>query len=98
MKSEIQAGAQKVRRVNRAGALKIRRLNRREASRYLEREWGIKRTVTTLAKLACLGGGPRFQKDGRIPLHTEEWLDEWAREQLGPPVLSTSELKTMAAA
>ena len=98
MSNELQAGAQKVRRVNRAGALKIRRLNRREASRYLKEVWGISRTPKTLAKYVCTGDGPRFQKDGRIPLYTEPWLDDFAQKQLSPPVFSTSELKTMAAA
>ena len=87
MNNQIQAGAQKV-----------RRLNRREASQYLLDMWGMSRTPKTLAKLAVTGGGPQFQKDGRIPLYTEPWLDEFARKQLSPPVFSTSELKTMAAA
>ena len=87
MNNQIQAKAQKV-----------RRLNRREASKYLLEEWGISRTPKTLAKLAVSGDGPMFEKDGRIPLHTEEMLDDFARKQLSPPVFSTSELKTMAAA
>ena len=80
------------------GAKKVRRLNRQEASRYLKEEWGMRRTPKTLAKLAVTGDGPQFEKDGRIPLSTEEMLDEFARKQLSPPVFSTSELKTMAAA
>ena len=87
MNNQIQAGAQKV-----------RRLNRRESSRYLKEKWGISRTPKTLAKLAVTGDGPTFQKDGRIPLSTEEMLDEFARKQLSPPVSSTAELKAMAAA
>ncbi len=87
MNNQIQAGAQKV-----------RRLNRQDSSRYLNEKWGISRTPKTLAKLAVTGDGPMFQKDGRIPLHTEEWLDDFAREQLSPPVSSTAELKTMVAA
>ena len=78
-------------------AEKVRRLRRSEASQYLLNIWGISRTVKTLAKLAVTGAGPRFQKDGRIPLYMEEWLDEWARDQLGPPVSSTAELKAMEA-
>ncbi len=79
-------------------AEKVRRLRRSEASQYLLDKWGISRTVKTLAKLAVTGGGPRFQKDGRIPLTTEEWLDEFARNQLSPPVSSTAELKAIQAA
>ena len=71
---------------------KIRRLRRKEASAYLRREWGISRTPTTLAKLATIGGGPEFEKDGRFPLYTEDGLDAWARSQLTPPVKSTAEL------
>ena len=74
---------------------KTRRLRRKEASAYLLREWGISRTPKTLAKLAVIGGGPAFQKDGRIPLHTEQALDDWARAQLTPPLTSTSELKAV---
>lgn len=86
MNNQIQAGAQKV-----------RRLNRQEASQYLLDKWGMRRTPKTLAKLAVTGDGPMFEKDGRIPLSTEEMLDEFARRQLSPPVFSTSELKKMAA-
>ena len=79
-------------------AEKGRRLNRQEASHYLKEEWGMSRTPKTLAKLAVTGDGPRFQKDGRFPLYTEPWLDDFAREQLSPPVFSTSELKTLRVA
>ncbi len=88
MNNQTQAG----------GAQKVRRRNRQESSRYLKDELGISRTAKTLAKLAVTGDGPTFQKDGRIPLYTEEWLDDFAREQLSPPVSSTAELKAMAAA
>lgn len=47
--------------------------------------------VATLAKFACLGGGPPFHKAGRIPLYPVELLDKWALARLGPVVLSTSE-------
>ena len=77
---------------------KTRRLRRKEASAYLLREWGIARTPATLAKLATIGGGPPFEKDGRFPLHTEEGLDEWARAQLSPLVHSTAELAQLESA
>ena len=70
---------------------KVPRLRRKAASEYLLREWGISRTPKTLAKLACVGGGPPIEYDGRIPLHTEEGLDAWARSQLSVPVSSTAE-------
>ncbi|WP_222184611.1 hypothetical protein [Geminicoccus harenae] len=60
-----------------------RYMRRDAASDYLFRVWGIRRVPTTLAKLACLGGGPRFVKAGRWPMYREEWLDAWARTLLG---------------
>jgi hypothetical protein len=70
-----------------------RRLKRREASLYLEEEWGITRKETTLAKYAVVGGGPKFEKAGRTPLYTASNLDDWARSILSPLVRSTSELR-----
>ena len=73
--------------------LKTRRLRRDEASNYLKDIWGISRTTKTLAKLAVIGGGPVFRKDGRFPLYEEDDLDDWARSQLSAPVRSTAELR-----
>src|ERR1700694_801794 len=42
------------------------RLRRAEAVEYLRIEHGLPVTVATLAKLASVGGGPRFEKMGRI--------------------------------
>ena len=78
--------------------LKIRRLRREAASRYLDDTWGIGRTPNTLAKLAVIGGGPMFRKDGRFPLYEADDLDDWARHQLSPPVRSTAELRLTARA
>ena len=71
---------------------KSRRLRRKEASAYLREEWGISRTPTTLAKLATIGGGPPYEKDGRIPLYTPPVLDSWARSVLSPLIHSTADL------
>ena len=76
-------------------APKIRRLRRVDASVYLWDNWGISRTPKTLAKLAVVGGGPAFRKDGRFPLYEIESLDEWASEQLTESVRSTAELRMM---
>lgn len=67
------------------------RLRRWEASRYLRDNHGIELAVSTLAKLACLGGGPPFQKAGRVPLYPVDLLDAWATARLGRVVHSTSE-------
>jgi hypothetical protein len=47
--------------------------------------------VATLAKLACLGGGPPYQKAGRVPLYPVDLLDQWASARLGRVIRSTSE-------
>ena len=75
-----------------------RRLRRKEASKYLLDIWGISRKPSTLSKLATIGGGPAFQKDGNIPLYTEPGLDDFARATLTAPVTSTSELAAAKAA
>jgi hypothetical protein len=66
---------------------------RAAASAYLREKWGVERAPGTLAKLAVLGGGPRFRKAGRVPLYAPADLDAWASELLGEAVASTSELK-----
>lgn len=71
---------------------KVHRVRRKVASKYLFDEWGISRTPSTLAKLAVIGGGPSFEKDGRFPLYTEKALDDFARKTLSPVVQSTAEL------
>jgi hypothetical protein len=65
---------------------------RDSAAAYLTEKWGIPTSPRTLAKQACIGGGPAFRKAGRIPLYAEEDLDQYAREKIGPRVRSTSEL------
>ena len=70
----------------------LRYRNRDQASRYLEGEWGLKRSPNYLAKLAVVGGGPAFRKANRTPLYTQEDLDSYAEGVIGPRVHSTSEL------
>jgi hypothetical protein len=45
----------------------------------------------SLATLACRGGGPRFQRFGRVPLYRWGDLLDWARSRLSPPMRTTSE-------
>jgi hypothetical protein len=47
-----------------------RLLGRKDAAQYLT-ERGYKTATATLAKLACLGGGPTFHSFGRKPLYRE---------------------------
>ena len=58
---------------------------------YLRQHWGIPRSEKTLAKLACIGGGPLYRLFGRIPLYTTAYLDEYAESKISRPVRSTSE-------
>lgn len=66
-------------------------LRRNKAAAYLQQRYGAY-TTETLAKLACIGGGPRFQKMGPYPVYTCEDLDRWAMARMSRSVLSTSEL------
>lgn len=45
-------------------------LRRRPAAEYLREQRGIPCSEKTLAKLACIGGGPVYRLFGRIPLYT----------------------------
>lgn len=67
------------------------RLRRREASAYLAEVHGFQEAPTTLAKRACLGGGPVFELFGRTPYYRTESLDLWAAERLSRPRRSTSD-------
>ena len=69
-----------------------RPLSRKEASDYLHDVHGIRRSPETLAKLACVGGGPGFRKAGRAPLYDPPSLDAWADKITSPTVHSTSQL------
>jgi hypothetical protein len=66
-------------------------MRRGDVPRYLREKFGIIRAVPTLAKLAVVGGGPRFHKVGRWPLYDPDDLDHWARELIGEALASTSE-------
>jgi hypothetical protein len=68
-------------------------LRRKSAAQYLREHWGLPRTANTLAKLAVIGGGPIFRKAGRIPLYAPADLDQYAEDQLGKPMRSTSDIR-----
>jgi hypothetical protein len=61
------------------------------ASAYLLDVHGVSLTVSTLAKLATIGGGPRFRVDGRFPVYDRDELDAFAVARLGPLRASTSD-------
>jgi len=64
---------------------------RREAAEYI-RERGIPISASTLAKYACLGGGPEMRYFGRIPLYEIAALDAWVAHRMSAPRRSTSDL------
>lgn len=67
------------------------RLLRKDAAEYLSIAHGIKCAPRTLAKYACLGDGPPFQRQGRIILYPRELLDQWASARLSAILRSTSD-------
>jgi hypothetical protein len=69
----------------------LRRLRRAEASVYLKQQWGLDYKANTLAKLATLGGGPRFEHAGRFPFYREDELDAWAAARFSALKASTSD-------
>jgi hypothetical protein len=71
--------------------LSITYLRRRAAAEYLREQRGIPCSEKTLAKLACIGGGPVYRRFGRIPLYLIADLDAYANAKISEPVQSTSE-------
>ncbi len=67
------------------------RLTRPDASKYLKEKHNIKRSPRTLAKLAVVGGGPKFHRFVRDVFYTPKNLDCWVVELLSQPLLSTSD-------
>ena len=66
-------------------------MRRKLASEYLFEEHGVSLSPATLAKLAVIGGGPSFRKDGPFPLYERPDLDTFATVRLGPLRTSTSD-------
>ena len=62
-----------------------------QASAYLSELHGITLSPATLAKLAVVGGGPAFRKDGPFPLYELDILDAFAAARLGPLRTSTGD-------
>lgn len=71
-------------------------LRRNQAAAYLQSRYGAY-TTETLAKLACIGGGPCFRKLGPFPVYAPDDLDIWATSRMSRPVRSTSELDSAPA-
>jgi hypothetical protein len=65
-------------------------MRRKDAAQFLRERFGIG-SPATLAKLATIGGGPRYRKMGRVPLYDPADLDAWARARIGGLRASTSD-------
>jgi hypothetical protein len=68
-------------------------LRRKQAGEYLKAKFGFG-SEKTLAKLACIGGGPEFRKAGAAAIYEPPKLDEWALSKIGEPRRSTSNIPT----
>jgi hypothetical protein len=66
-------------------------LRRVDAAQYLQSKFGMRCAKQTLAKLAVIGGGPKFHLANRTPLYAPHDLDDWAMSKISGPRLSTSE-------
>jgi hypothetical protein len=66
---------------------------RAEAARYVRERHGIPCEPTYLAKLACIGGGPVYQRlDGRWAIYPEQSLDEWAQSRISKPLRKAADV------
>jgi hypothetical protein len=66
------------------------KLDHRQAAAFLTVR-GYRTVPATLAKLACIGGGPTFESFGCKPLYREADLLAWARSKTTGPRRSTSD-------
>jgi predicted DNA-binding transcriptional regulator AlpA len=71
----------------------IQYLSRREASEFTFQHYGTAGVSSrTLARYACMGGGPEFHKIGNKRVgYTVEALDAWMTERISRGKKSTSE-------
>jgi hypothetical protein len=62
-------------------------MNRKETSEYIEGKFGVSYKPNTLARLACVGGGPEYLKIGQRVVYTPESTDRWIAGMLSahPP-------------
>lgn len=73
----------------------MRRVSRKKSAQYLT-DHGYEISHNTLQKLACVGGGPEYEKWGNRCLYLPEKLIEWAESRL-KPCRNTNDLdKTVA--
>ncbi len=69
------------------------RRRRDDAAAYIREKHKLPCTAGYLAKLASIGGGPRFYKvDGRSVVYDELDLDSWADQRVFGPLTKASDL------
>ena len=66
-------------------------LTREKAASFLA-DRGLPVAKTTLGKLACIGGGPKFHKFGQRTLYKPNDLLAWAEARTSKPLNNTSEV------
>jgi hypothetical protein len=66
-------------------------LQRADAAQYLRDKFGLRCAKQTLAKLAVVGGGPKYRLAGRTPIYEPADLDEFAMSKIGKPRFSSSD-------
>lgn len=66
------------------------KLSRNESAEFLTNQ-GFPVSPRTLAKYACIGGGPAFRKFGHRVIYTPDDLIAWAEAKTSSPVTSTSD-------
>ena len=62
-----------------------------ETSEHLWKRHRIKRNARRLGQLRARGTGPKYYRDGNVVRYRDDLTDEWAEQQLGEPLTSTSE-------
>jgi len=70
-------------------------MDRAQAAEFLTSR-GYRTARATLAKLACVGGGPPFRSYGRKPLYLAADLLGWAEARTTGPRHSTSEATSVS--
>ena len=64
--------------------MEVRFLNRIQAAQYLS-ERGLTVSPKTLQNWATTGGGPAYQRFGKLAVYTADALNAWAESKLTAP-------------
>ena len=72
--------------------------SRKDAAARIREVWGYKITAQTLAKYACLGGGPRYRKISSQVVYSDDDCDAWVTSRISPLRTSTSDVTSNDAA